>query len=407
MSDDKVDVGNKNKVALKMLGGGVPNVAFQLGVCDALKEWGFDIPTGTADPDRQNTVGPSVLNPLIGSSSGAFAAVCASMGVTRDDIMGRTGRIEPITESMIKDPIETGIWSMLKRLFTSREKYTRLKKLVHSHPSRYEHFINAYYPIWKMDALQRYLKDELLNGQDFEELAVNLYILAVAQEQRLTFIFGEENRPRKPEDDFKFQDGVPIWKAVAASMSLPPFYRPYRLDTIPDEMKPEGGDSVVLVDGEMRDPFSTDAAQDSGADLIIVSSFYRVHEYTPELGHIDDYGVIPVILQMRAQGKDSQKHQSILHRNRRLEALDFVREMAEEHCSDRVEELVESVEEALDIRDQLDVIEIQAQDYEHEELTYPYWDPFTLEESVIDFQYEAGFELTEQKLKDTLRPIKS
>jgi len=81
--------------------------------------------------------------------------------------------------------------------------------------------------------------------------------------------------------------------------------------------------------------------------------------------------------------------------------------MAEEHCSDRVEELVESVEKALDIRDQLDVIEIQAQDYEHEELTYPYWDPFTLDESVIDFQYEAGFELTNKKLEKTLQPIGS
>jgi predicted acylesterase/phospholipase RssA len=388
-----------------MLGGGVPNVSFQLGVCDALIDWGFQLSTGTLEDGESRSYGGRTINPVVGSSSGAFAAVCASMGYDADDLIGRTDRIQPIDESIIKDPIDTGLWAMLKRLFTSREKYTRLKKLVHSHPARYEHFINTYYPTWKMDALENYIRDVLLDGHDFAELKAQLFILSVAQEQRLTFIFGERSEPRNPEDDFKFQNGVPLWKAVAGSMSLPPFYRPYRLENPPEEMKPSGGDSVVLVDGEMRDPFSTDVAQDARADLIIVSSFYRVLEYTPELGHIDDYGIIPVILQTRAHGKDAQKHQSILHRNRRLEALELVREMAETHCEDRAEEMVESVEKALDIRDELDVIEIQAQDYEHEELTYPYWDPFTLDEKVGDIQYDAGYELTQKKLRETIQPI--
>ncbi len=383
----------------------MPNVAFQLGVCSALEEWGFRIPTGCLEPDEEREFGPNVLNPIIGSSSGAFAAVTVAMGYGRDDLMGDSGRIRPMDESVIKDSVDTGLWSLLKRLYSSREKYTRLKKLVRSSPSRYEHIVNTYYPIWKMDALEQYVREELLSGGRFEQLRARLFVLSVAQEQRLTFIFGDKNKPVEPKRDYKFQDGVDPWQAVAGSMCLPPFYKPYRLEDPPDEMRPEGGSEVVLIDGETRDPFSTDAAEDSGADLVFVSSFYRLLEYSPELGHIDDYGILPVILQERAQGKDARKMQSILSRSRRKEALDYFRKFLEQECPDRCEEAMREMEKILDFREDVDVIEIQAQDYEHEELTYPYWDPFTLDEDVVEFQYQAGLELTRRKLEERLVPL--
>ena len=271
---------------------------------------------------------------------------------------------------------------------------------MNSQPSTYEHLINTYYPIWKMDSLEEYLRDQLLNGCAFEELRTKLLILAVAQEQPRTFVFGDESRPQT--SDYKFQAGVPPWKAAAASMCLPPFFQPYRLDNPPEEMMPRGGEDVVLIDGETRDAFSTDAAEDSGADLIIVSTFYRVMEFTPELGHIDDYGILPVMLQAQAQGKDARKLNSIQHRERRQQALRRFRSYLEEHNPERRDEAMEELERVLEIRENLDVIEIKAQDYEHEELTYPYWDPFTVDEEVLNVLFDIGYDVATRTLENRL-----
>ncbi len=221
----------------------------------------------------------------------------------------------------------------------------------------------------------------------------------------MTLILGDENRARKPKDDFKFQDGVPLWKSAAGSMSLPPYYEPYELENPPTEIAPSDGESVVLIDGETRDPFSTDAAEDSGADLIIVSSFYRVHEYTPGLGHISDYGTIPVMWQERAQGKDARKHLSIQNRYQKKKALELYREQLEETCvtQQEIERNMEEMESALDFREDLDVIEIQAQEYVNDDLTYPYWDPFTLKEEIIEFLYESGHEVATQELQNRIK----
>jgi len=405
-SEQRIDLSTKNKVALKLLGGGVPNVGFQLGVCEALEDFGFTFSTGIRSSGEKRKYGPRVLNPLIGSSSGAFTALALAMGYGREDLLGRSGRIQPIDEGVIKDRIETNPLAFIKRLWTSRQKYTRLKKLVQSEPSTYEHLINTYYPIWKMDALEQYMRSVLLDGAGFSELQTEVLILAVAQEQRMTFIFGDHARPQQPGDDFKFQDGLEPWEAAAGSMSLPPYYRPYRLDQTPKEIEPEPGEGVVLIDGETRDPFSTDAAEDSEADLIIVSSFYRVMEYTEQLGHIDDYGILPVMWQERAQGKDARKLRSITNRRRRKEVLHEFRAFLERFCPENCEDAMARMEEIVDFRENVDVIEIQAQEYQHEALTYPYWDPFTLEEEVLDFLFEAGYSVAEKELEKQLKPLK-
>lgn len=387
-----------------MLGGGVPNVAFQLGVCEALKDWGFSIPTGCRSEDEDREYGNLTLNPIIGSSSGAFAAISTAMGLGYDELLCDGGEVNPITEDIIRDRIETNPLSFLKRLYTSRKKYTRLKNLVHSTPSIYEHLINTYYPIWKMDALKEYIREQLLDGCDFESLRAELQIMAVTQEQRMTLIIGEESHPRDPYEDFKFQNGIPLWEAAAGSMSLPPYYEPYEFTDPPEEIAPADGESIILIDGETRDPFTTDAAQESDADLIIVSSFYRVHEYTPGLGHLSDYGILPVMWQERAQGKDARKFDSIQNRKQKQKALELYREQLQESCvtQEEIEENMREMEEVLKFQENLDVVEIQAQEYREKELTYPYWDPFGLQTEVVEYQYEAGQAVANEALQNQL-----
>lgn len=382
----------------------MPNVPYQYGVKQALLDWGFDIPTGTIERGESRKFGSGTINPIIGSSSGAFSAIAMSMGWSHNDLIESGGELDPITDAIIRDNIDSSIFSFFKRLYTSRKKYTRLKELVHSEPAWYEHLINTYYPIWKLDALENYIRDELLQKNDFESLAAKLQILAVTQEQRLTLILGEENRDQPPDRDYKFQNSVPLWKAAAGSMALPPYYKPYELEDPPAEIAPDDGESVILIDGETRDPFTTDAAEDSNADLIIVSSFYRVHEYTSGLGHISEYGTIPVMWQEQAQGKDANKLNSVKMRNQKKKALKLYREQLEKSCVNQqeIEENMKEMEHAIDFREELDVIEINAQNYQDDELTYPYWDPFTLKDEVIEFQIEAGYSVAQKALKDHL-----
>ncbi|MFB6347723.1 MAG: hypothetical protein ABEK50_18560 [bacterium] len=79
-AESTIDLEDKTRVGLKLLGGGVPNVAFQFGVTDALMEWGFTISNGCLTEGEEREYGPTTLNPVIGSSSGSFASLCLSQG---------------------------------------------------------------------------------------------------------------------------------------------------------------------------------------------------------------------------------------------------------------------------------------------------------------------------------------
>ncbi|MFB6347722.1 MAG: hypothetical protein ABEK50_18555 [bacterium] len=220
----------------------------------------------------------------------------------------------------------------------------------------------------------------------------------------MTLIFGERESRMQPEDDYKFQDGIPPWDAAVGSMSLPPYYEPYKINDPPEEVAPVDGESIVLIDGETRDPFSTDAAMDSGVDLVFVSSFYRVHEYTPDLGHISDYGTVPVMFQERAQARDANKHNSIENRKRRKDALkEYKTELRKVYDDPEIiNEKMKRMEDVLGMRQDVDVVEIQAQDYLSDVLTYPYWDPFSLNRDVLEFQYDAGYSVANSALEESV-----
>jgi hypothetical protein len=114
--------------------------------------------------------------------------------------------------------------------------------------------------------------------------------------------------------------------------------------------------------------------------------------------------MLPVMWQERAQGKDARKQDSIRSRQQKKEVLRLYREQLEESCVNQseIEENMHKMEETINFRENLDVIEIQAQEYDDPELTYPYWDPFTLKKEVVDYQYEAGYSVTNQVLEERL-----
>lgn len=84
---ETIDLSTKSKTALKLLGGGVPNVPFQYGVDESLKSWGFSLNKGCLCSGESREYGVTTLNPVIGSSSGTFAAICLTMGFIYEDMV--------------------------------------------------------------------------------------------------------------------------------------------------------------------------------------------------------------------------------------------------------------------------------------------------------------------------------
>ena len=104
-----------------------------------------------------------------------------------------------------------------------------------------------------------------------------------------------------------------ISDAVAASISLPPIFAPYKITS------PEGKDHHFF-DGEIRDSLSTHVAADAGADLVIASYSYQPYHYTSEIGSLHEFG-IPVILNQALYQVIQQKIDRHIHYQNDIKAI--------------------------------------------------------------------------------------
>ena len=86
--------------------------------------------------------------------------------------------------------------------------------------------------------------------------------------------------------------------------------RPYRL----------GHYRVEVQDGEDRNPFTTDVAEERGADLVIVSSISAPYKYLHGFGSLSARGYSAVYQQKTAQGRDA-KHEAVRSAHRTQRAL--------------------------------------------------------------------------------------
>jgi hypothetical protein len=86
-----------------------------------------------------------------------------------------------------------------------------------------------------------------------------------------------------------YEDRVSFSDSVAASMALPPIFRPYRID--------KGSHPGYYFDGEIRDTLSTGVAKDVGADLIISSYTHTPYNYSKAFGSLIHYGIPAIVTQ--------------------------------------------------------------------------------------------------------------
>ena len=101
--------------------------------------------------------------------------------------------------------------------------------------------------------------------------------------------------------------GVPMARAAAGSMAAYPFYAPVELRDGEGRPFRIGHYTPVVIDGEDRDPFTTDVAEESGADLVFVSSISTPYKYLHSVGSLARLGFPELHAQKATQSRDAKQ----------------------------------------------------------------------------------------------------
>lgn len=288
----------KKKVGLVLSGGGIKAAAFHIGVCLALREKGFKFAGGTKEQVKRNFPDddPMTVRLYVGSSAGSFLAAALSAGYSLDALVsafqvGTTDKVGNSNQHTLghlkpfgyKDIFSVNATNILKSIPLSiLRKSTITGGLEALLKDRFK--VNG---LFTTNGLEKYLREYALSHNEFRQLGVELYVIGTQLNHSRKAIFGNFPESSKTKT-LKYVNFAKISEAVAASVSLPPVFAPYKINS------PQGKE-LYFFDGEIRDSLSTHVASDNGADLIIASYSYQPYHFTKEIGSIHNYG-IPVIL---------------------------------------------------------------------------------------------------------------
>lgn len=369
MIPEPITVTTPRKIAAKFLGGFVPAVAYHFGVLEILEARGFVLRSGFREPGEPREQGPPGFDLVAGSSAGAFFVVAASAGARRDDLVGAVDagsvRFEPFRARFLGEG--DGLTrKAIEWLVSGAHPSWRNRRTWKAWAA--ESTLNTIFPVWTLEPIGRYLGESILGGRTFEDLKCETAILAVDLNHPVTYIIGERESPLlelfrqqpagsetihrilgseagkivaafesagvarshpalRPFVDQPWRRhtsvqirGVPMAGAAMGSMATYPFYAPVALTDASGDPYRLGHYEVVVEDGEDRNPFTTDVAEDSGADLILVSSISAPYKYLHGLGSLAGRGYADMHYQKSAHSRDAKQEDVVrMHRDfRRL-----------------------------------------------------------------------------------------
>ena len=360
MRAEPVHVQAPQKIAGKFLGGFVPAVSYHFGVLEVLEGRGFELRRGFREPGEEREVGPSGFDLVVGSSAGAFFVTAACAGVGRADLLGSER-----SRAAQRQPFDPEYLGHGRGLIAKTLDWVRSgPRTPWAHRRSWkswaaENTLNVLFPLWKLEAMEDYLREEVLLGHDWEDLRTEAAILAVDVNHPVTYILGERESPifgllrREPVSSeavhlvlgseggkiveafrsagvdpdhpalapFRthphvrhtgmYLSGVPMECAAVGSMAAYPFYAPVPLRDRDHEPVRIGHYQPEVMDGEDRNPFTTDVAEEAGADLVIVSSISTPYKYLHGLGSLTGRGYSDMHHQKSAHSRDAKQEDVI------------------------------------------------------------------------------------------------
>lgn len=276
----RVELNNfKNKkVALVMSGGVVKAAAWHLGVALALEELGFTLKNNSSDKSDFE------IGTYVGSSAGSLVSLYFAAGLRPMDIieahLGAEGsRIRAINykdmlslKKPMKNPVRGGFY----------DPFDEFPAIVKGFLGPFLRFNG----LFSTTGLHRYIKDEILISDDFNDYLADLFVVATQLDHSRKCIFSKYKYP-SPHHDItaSYYTDIPVADSVAASMSVPPFYSPYPIkNPVTDQVD-------YYIDGEIRETLSTHVAVDNGCEFIISSWTHTPYHYHDEIGSLVNYGL--------------------------------------------------------------------------------------------------------------------
>ncbi len=383
----------KKKIGLVLSGGGIKAAAFHVGVCLALQEKGFKFAGGTKDhvarqfPDDD----PMTIRLYVGSSAGSFIAAILSAGYTLEALVnafelgGQSNIFKTYEHSLghLKPFSYKEFFSLNSSNILKSIPLSVLRKSILS--GGLEALLKDKFTVnglFTASGIEKYLNDYALSHNQFSKLGVQLYVIGTQLNHFRKVVFGDFPNCDKDRIQMKINYAT-ISDAVAASVSLPPVFAPYKIND-------PNGKEMFFFDGEIRDSLSTHVAADNGADLIIASYSYQPYHFTENIGSLHHFGM-PVILNQALYQVIQQK----IDRNIQIKATvketyNEIKDFCEKNSLNpaQTEALLSLIRRNFHFKPEVDYIYIHPRPQNHEMF---FADHFSLNSKVLESIVKQGF----------------
>lgn len=279
---------HNKKTGLVLSGGVVKAAAWHLGVVMALEDLGYKIKTNSLKDTEMDH--PLIVDMMVGSSAGSMVAAMLAAGLSARDVMKASLGLEKFH---LKPVGYTDIFTLNKKIFTGYGK-PEYKELA-EYPGLISTLLKPFTKppgFFTTEGLRNYLIKHIFEYDQFEDFKSDLFFVATQLDDSQKIIFTKPGlEPKRHPEGVQYRISESVSQAVAASMSLPPFFAPYPLK------HPVTGKEDYYIDGEIRETLSTHVAVDQGCDVVISSWTHAPYHFTESVGSLVQYGLPSIAVQ--------------------------------------------------------------------------------------------------------------
>jgi predicted acylesterase/phospholipase RssA len=278
----------KNKKTALVLSGGVVKAAsWHLGVALALEEFGFVLKhnKSPANPDYE-------ISTYVGSSAGSLINLYFASGFRPVDVIDATINGKNAQTSLRA----VNYADMLSRKMPPRNAFNfDFYNPLEGFPTFLKQMAKPLLSIsglFSTEGLNQYMQNYVILSQNFDDYDSDMFVVATQLDHSRKVIFSKFNYPSPMHDSTaEYYTGVDITQAIAASMSVPPFYSPFPVKN------PRTEKIDYYIDGEIRETLSNHVAVDNKCDMVISSWTHTPYHYHDEIGSLINYGLPAICMQ--------------------------------------------------------------------------------------------------------------
>lgn len=393
---------DKKSPSLVLSGGGVKAAAFHAGVCLGLQEKGFRFAGGDKKTVEEHFSESSMtFKTYVGSSAGSIICSLLAAGYSVHSIINSlTPDLGVSSPYKVKDDgafLKPLGYRDIFSINLKAKKYGLLTGFSKKRPiinGGIEVFLKKGFKVnglFTTENLEKYLREQVLRENKFNELGVSLYVIATQLNHSKKVVFGALEE-KSTDESVKYVNYASISQACAASASLPPAFAPYGITN-------HKGREVFFFDGEIRDTLSTHVASDHNADLVIASYSIQPYHYNDEIGSLHEYG-IPIVINQAIYQAIQQKIER--HREYKREIKDLIKategyikqtDMKPEHQKKLLEILISKTR----YKPHVEYIYIHPSPHDYEMF---FADHFSLNPKILSKIIKAGFKASMSALRE-------